>query len=249
MRRLDTNYSTLVWSDDGTQLTKSRPAGDDPRRRYRNELRVNRVLNQHPPPVRTPRLLAADRRMRSLTFEALPGEPLGPKYPSNLAPGDVDTMLGLARALRPYDLPRRRWMRRLLTERRLALAARLDLLDAGEAEALADLARTHHRRLRFGHGDLVVRNVLRHGEDVALIDWEWAGLYPAGYDEALLWFSLQDLEGGRLRVERAATVEEPAFLLSALVIELWHLQWYVGAEFRARHLADAATSSCGRLLA
>jgi aminoglycoside phosphotransferase (APT) family kinase protein len=146
-------------------------------------------------------------------------------------------MLDLGRALRPYNPPRRRWMRRLNTVRRLARATRLGLLDAPEAEALTAVARLHHRRLRFAHGDLVVRNVLRHRDGLALIDWEWAGLYPAGYDEALLWFSLQDLEGGRARVEQAATVDEAAFLLSALVIELWHLQWYVGPEFRARHVA------------
>jgi hypothetical protein len=237
MRRLETNYSTLEWSADETRVTKLRPPSDDAGRRFRNEWRVNRMLTGHRPPVRTPALVASDTRARRLTFEALPGEPIGPKYPSDLTPADVDAVLHLARALRPYNPPRRRWMRRLHTERRLASAARLGLLDADHAAALITLARIHHRRLRFAHGDLVVRNVLRHNNDVALIDWEWAGLYPAGYDEAILWFSLQDLEGGRDRVERAVTVSEPSFLLSALVIELWHLQWYISTEFRARHLA------------
>jgi len=237
VRRLETNYSSLVWSADGSQVTKSRPVGNDARRRYENEVRVNRLLNEHRPPVATPRLLAADRRTRGLTFEAFPGEPIGPKYPSDLTPADIDTVLDLARALRRYNPPRRRWMRRLNTERRLGLAARLGVLDPRDADALTALARKHHRRLRFAHGDLVVRNVLRDGTDVALIDWEWAGLYPAGYDDAILWFSLQDLEGGRARVEQAVAVDEVSFLLSTLVIELWHLQWYISAEFRARHVA------------
>jgi hypothetical protein len=237
MRRLETNYSTLVWSADGSQVAKSRPPSHDARRRFRNEMRVNRMLTACPPPVRTPVLLDYETRTRSLTFAALPGEPIGPKYPRDLPAADIDAVLGLARALRQYNPPRRRWMRRLNTEHRLALAPRFGVLDGRDAGALAGLARRHHTRLRFAHGDLVVRNVLRQGADVALIDWEWAGLYPAGYDDAIFWFSLQDVDGGRARVEQAVVVDEASFLLSALVIELWHLQWYVPAEFRARHLA------------
>ncbi len=246
--RLETNYSTLVWSADGSHVTKTRPPSHDAVRRFRNELRVNRMLNGHAPPVPTPRLLDSETRTRSLTFAAFSGEPIGPKYPSDLTPADIDTVLDLARTLRRYNPPRRRWMRRLNTEHRLALAARRGVLDARDADALAGSARRHHTRLRLAHGDLVVRNVLRRGADVALIDWEWAGLYPAGYDEAFLWFSLQDQEGGRARVERAVVVDEASFLLSALVIELWHLQWYVPEEFRARHIRTR-DELVGRLLA
>jgi aminoglycoside phosphotransferase (APT) family kinase protein len=133
------------------------------------------------------------------------------------------------------------------TEPRLALAARHGLLDACETRALVALARRHHRTLHFAHGDLVPRNVLRADEVMTLIDWEWAGLHPRGYDEAFLWFSLQDVDGGRAHVERGATVDEAPFLLSALIIELWHLQWYVGAEFRFRHL-ETRDHLVGRLL-
>jgi Ser/Thr protein kinase RdoA (MazF antagonist) len=186
--------------------------------------------------VLTAALLDDDPHTRALTFTALPGEPLGSKYPADLAPADIDTILGLGRALVPYD-PRRRWFRRLRTARRLAVAVRSGLLEPAAAAALATIAESHHRRLRFAHGDLTARNVLRAGDDIALIDWEWAGLYPPGYDEAFLWFSLHDVEGGRAHVERNVTTSEPSFLLSALLIELLHLQWYIPSEFRARHLA------------
>jgi hypothetical protein len=247
VRRLETNYSTLVWSPDGTRVTKSRPPGDYPTRRYRNERRVNTLLDRYPPPVPTPRLLAADRRTRSLTFEAIPGEPLGPKYPTDLSTEAIDTMLAFARALRPFNPRPRRWFRRLQTERRLESAACLGLVETDAVDDLVALARRHHRKLRFAHGDLVVRNALRHGDDVALIDWEWAGLHPPGYDEAFLWFSLQDVAGGRAHVEHAATVDETSFLLSALVIELWHLRWYVTDAFRPVHL-ETRDDLVGRLL-
>jgi thiamine kinase-like enzyme len=91
--------------------------------------------------------------------------------------------------------------------------------------------------LSFGHGDLTARNVMAGEGPATLIDWEWAGLYPDGYELAFLWYSLVDAEHGRARVEAQLDTDETAFLLSALLIQLWHLQWYVPAQFRDKHLA------------
>ena len=243
VRRLETTYTTLVWTPDGSQLTKSRPPGSYTRRRFKNELRINRLLSVQKPPVVTAALVAHDVQTRSLTFEALAGDPVGPKYPEQIADADIDAIVALARDLEPYN-PRRRWLRRIESARRFALARNIGLIGEREAAALIELARRHHKKLRFAHGDLTARNVLRCDPHVApddweyaLIDWEWAGLYPEGYDTAFLWFSLIDTEGGRARVERSVNVEEPAFLLCALLIELWHLQWYIPAEFQTTHLA------------
>jgi Ser/Thr protein kinase RdoA (MazF antagonist) len=241
VRRIDTNYSTLVWSADGRSVTKARPPGDGVRDRFTNELRVNRMLlADPPPPVGAPALVAHDVRIRSLTFVAVPGEPLGPKYPSDLPADDIAAVAGLAGRLAGYH-PRRRWFRRLNSARRIEHARRSGLLDDGGASRLTDLASRVHTRRRFGHGDLTARNVLRHDGGLALIDWEWAGLYPPGYDLAFLWFSLGDIDGGRAEVERCAAavgVDGAGFLLSALLIQLWHLRWFVAQpEFRARHLA------------
>ena len=236
MRRLETTYSTLVWSADGSQVTKSRPPGDYPRRRFKNELRINRLLVAEKPPVFTAALVAHEVQSRSLTFEALPGAPLGPKYAQELAGSDIDAILAMARELERYR-PKRRWLRRIEPARRLALARNIGLLDNRDATAL--IALTHQRpgRLRFAHGDLTARNVLRGDGDLTLIDWEWAGLYPEAYDAAFLWYSLGEVEGGRGRVERSFIGDTQRLLLSALLIELWHLQWYVPREFEQRHLA------------
>ena len=76
---------------------------------------------------------------------------------------------------------------------------------------------------------------------LALIDWEWAGLHPPGYDLAFLWYSLVDVPGAAARVEHIARdragLDGPTFLLSALLIELWHLQWYLPAELQPKHRA------------
>ena len=236
MRRLETTYSTLVWAPDGSRVTKSRPSGGDARRRFINELRVNRLLTTEKPPVPTPALLAHNVREQSLTFEAFPGSPLGPKYPQDLAAAEIEAILGLGRDLGAYN-PRRRWLRRFNAARRLVMARNAGLIDDDQMPSLMELAQQRHRTLRFAHGDLTARNVLRYGDEIALIDWEWAGLYPPGYDAAFLWFSLGEVSGGRGHVESSVPVDETSFLLCALLIELWHLQWYIPPEFRKPHLA------------
>lgn len=242
MRRLVTSYSTLDWSADGALVTKVRPGAPDARRRFRNELRVNRLLVDRRPPVPTPRLVGHDVQRRRLTFEAFAGEPLGPKYPHRLAPTQVDAIVDLAGRLGSYR-PQRRWFRRIDPVRRLHLARGAGLLDDAQLSGLLPLAGRLRGALRFAHGDVTARNVLSGDGSLALIDWEWAGLYPPGYDLAFLWYSLVDLAAARVQVERHAPalagvgVDEPTFLLNALLVVLWHLHWYLSAEFRPKHEA------------
>ena len=70
-----------------------------------------------------------------------------------------------------------------------------------------------------------------------LLDWEWAGLYPDGYDLAFLWFVLIDLPDARSVVEGRIRTDPTVFWLSALLIELLHLEWIQG-EFRPHHEAS-----------
>jgi len=235
VERLITTYSALEWSSDEALVTKTRAPSTDGRRRFRNELRVNRLLRAYPPPVLTPALVGHDVQRRSLTFTAVKGEPLGPKYPIDLRLEQVDSLADIGRRLRRFQ-PERRWFRRLDSVRRLQNAHHAGLLDGDQASDLIALARATHRRARFAHGDLTARNVLDGPIGLTLIDWEWAGLYPEGYELAFLWFSLVEVEGGRARVEALADCDERAFLLSALLVQLWHLQWYVPQEFRDKHL-------------
>ena len=234
--RLETAYSTIAWSPDGERVIKTRLGTADARRRFRNELRVNRLLHASPPPVPTPALVARDVSRRSLTFVAVPGDPVGPKYPAALSTEQIDAIADLGRRLGPFN-PHRRWMRRLNSAHRLTMAFRAGLLTGDQTAGLITVARRAHTRLQFAHGDLTARNVMRGSEGMTLIDWEWAGLYPDGYELAFFWFSLVDVEGGRARIEAQVGTGQAAFLLSALLVQLWHLQWYVPVEFHAKHLA------------
>lgn len=235
-RRESSTYSLVEWSDDGRELEKVRLPRHDAMPRFRYEVRINQLLVRSPPPVRTARLLGHDRRRLSLTFEALQGVPLGPKYPEHLAADGIDAAVTLGEELAAFR-PHARWMRRLRSSRRLDLAHRHGLLSDAELAGLRGVGARAHTRRQFAHGDLTARNVLAlNGGGIALIDWEWAGLYPPGYDLAFLWFSLGDMPSGRDRVEARVQPTGSGFLLSALLIQLWHLQWYVPPSFLQRHL-------------
>jgi hypothetical protein len=229
---LTTTYSTIEWSADGCDVTKQRLPRHDAVRRHRYESRVNQLLGREPPPVPIARLLAHDRR--TLKFEAIRGVPLGPKYPESLDNDGVAAMIDLGQRLRSYQ-PRARWMRSFRSARRIELAGRHGLLTAPECNALQLVAGRVHTRRCFSHGDLTARNILVSDGELVLIDWEWAGLYPPEYDLAFLWFSLVDVPNARALVEsRVSSMDR--LLLSALLIQLWHLQWYTSANFRGRHL-------------
>ena len=173
-----------------------------------------------------------------MTFEAVDGAPLGPKFPTSLPGPEVDGLINLALALDNYR-PRRRWFRRLYIDHRLSLHHRSGLLSGADAAALTGLARRPGFKWRFAHGDITARNVLpdTKGRSV-LIDWEWAGLYPAGYELAFLWLSLGDVPGARAKVEAAVPRSyQTGFLLSATLVQLLHLQMWLRRPhpLRARH--------------
>lgn len=228
-----TPKAELTWSPDGSTVTKRfvplPPDGllGTQQLAFANEARVNRLLRDAPPPVPAPALLAVDRGRRTLTFEAVDGEPVGPKFPDGLGDEDSEELVGLATAMERYR-PRRRWLRRFPLERRLRLHVGAGVLTGEDAEMIRSAAALDRSRWSFGHGDITARNVLRRGDGrLVLIDWEWAGLHPPLYDLAFLWFSLAQVEEARHRA--AAGVpdgQRRRFLVSVVLIELLHLNMW-----------------------
>jgi tRNA A-37 threonylcarbamoyl transferase component Bud32 len=205
--RLVTTYSTVDWSADDSLVTKTRPKAPDARRRFRNELQVNRLLLSERASIRTPALVDFDVQHRRLTFEAVRGETLGPKYPTELSELEIVEMVELARSLQQSN-PSRRWLRAFDSAVRLRSAQRVGLLTMTQANALHAIAQREHRTLFFAHGDITSRNVMTSPQGLTVIDWEWAGLYPKHYDLAFLWFSLVDVRGGRQLLE--AIIGQPS---------------------------------------
>ena len=229
-RTVEGSGCTLTWSPDGRTVHKRydrlRWAYLGPRHSpFERERRVGLLLRRHPPPVRHARLLDVDHRTLTLRYEAIDGEPLGPKFPLEAAPGDVPDLLALTLGLRGFRPPAP-FLRRFDLARRLDAAVRIGALRADVAAAVRRQARDDPPVITFGHGDITARNVLREAAtgEAVLIDWEWAGRYPRPWDLAFLWFSLVDLPGGRAEVEAAVPPDDEAwFWRSALLVQLLHL--------------------------
>lgn len=224
--RVETHRSVLTSDDAGRVVKRHRPSATGGRSQMLYELRVNRLLARHRPPVATPRLLSGDRRTGTLVFTHVDGDPVGPKYPLELTDGALMAMIGFARALPDYR-PRPRWLRRLAMTSRFRDAAAAGVISPHDATALRDLQAATPLRWTFAHADITPRNVLAGREGFVLIDWEWAGLYPAAHDLAFLWFVLVDLPAARAVVERAVPAGDLAsFRLCALATSLWHLTFW-----------------------
>jgi hypothetical protein len=195
------------------------------------------LLRRSPPPVPVARLVGVDRPRLTLRFEAVAGEPLGPKFPVSITDGDVETLITLGRRMAQYH-PRAPFGRRFDPGRRLALARTHGLIDTTTADALAFKFRRDRPRFVFAHGDITARNVLR-GECAVLIDWEWSGWYPRGWDLAFSWFSFIDVPSARAAIEAAVDQQDRRwFWRSALLIQLLHLclpGLGPASPFRANH--------------
>lgn len=238
---------TLVWSDDGRTVEKRYDrrswmflgARHDP---WDVERRVGSLLRRQPPGVPVARLIGVDRRRVALRFEAIEGAPLGPKFPfpEDLAAGDVADLVGLARAMGRYR-PHAPFTGRFDLTRRLRRAVEAGALTAEVAATMTRQALDDPPVIVFGHGDITAHNVVRSavtGEAV-LMDWEWAGRYPRGWDLAFLWLSLIDVPGARAEVEAAVPREDVAwFWRSALLVQVLHLALFglrPGMPFRPAH--------------
>lgn len=235
---------TIVWSPDG-QLVEKRYDRmwwwflDHRHDKFDRERRVGMLLRREPPPVRVARLVRADRRNRTLQFEAVDGSPFGPKFPLELVASELDSLIEVAAAMATYT-PRASFAARFDLRRRVRRAVQAGDLSADSAALLLVQAANDPPVMVFGHGDITARNVLKSPDGAAvLIDWEWAGLYPRGWDLAFLWFSAVDVPGARERVQAAVSPrDEPWFWRSALLIQLLHLSLrglVVGSAFREKH--------------
>lgn len=233
VRAVEGSGCTVTWSADGRTVDKRyhqrhRSFLGQRHDAFERERRVGLLLTRHPPPLPHARLLAADHRSRTLRFEAIAGEPLGPKFPLEAHPDDIAGLIGLARSLAPYR-PAAPFLRRFDLARRLATAVRAGAVRPEVAAEVRRQALADPPVLVVGHGDITARNVLRDtaSTGLVLIDWEWAGRHPRPWDLAFLWFTLVDVAGGRAQVEAAVPAADEAwFWRSALLVQLLHLSMF-----------------------
>jgi hypothetical protein len=177
----------------------------------RREIAIYRAFAATPPAFRAPRLVAADEELGVLVIERLPGPPLAthrrPRVPPT--PEDVAALVELRAqiatwpgALPPEPLRSpgagRRIAERLLEDPAaprawfhdgVARCAARGILTADVA-ARIDGALAAHPAIAPSHGDLLLRNAIRDGDRIGLVDWECAGMHLEDWDLALLWIQL-----------------------------------------------------------
>ena len=186
-------------------------------RLFAREIENYELFELTPPPVRVPRLVAADPTQKLLIIEAVDGLPLATdRYPASeparnhllsvIATADVlgrwRKAPGSTREQERGDvtLPGEPDVTEWYVDRIRRAAGEGDFLPPREADALLAVARQGGVIGEFAHGDLLLTNVLA-GPEIVLIDWEYGGEFIAGWDLAVLWTICQDHSSARSLIE------------------------------------------------
>ncbi len=172
------------------------------REHFRREIEAYRLFEETPPPVRVPRLVAADQGRAVLVVERLFGRPVAEeRHPASAIPSGE--LAGAFTQLRRLNAWRPEWGGpwRVEYAPRIERAHRQRLLDGRDRAAVLALAERAAGQYEFAHGDLVLNNVLKIEGGFGFVDWAAAGEYLPGFDLAQLWVLLGDLHGPRLVVE------------------------------------------------
>ncbi|GLF96948.1 aminoglycoside phosphotransferase family protein [Streptomyces yaizuensis] len=230
--------------------------------RFRHEIAVYRTFVRHRPPVRVPRLIAADPENCTLVIERMPGRPAGlSRHPAEAPPrADAAAVLTAVTRLNQWRPPAELFDRPLDYASRITRYHELGLFtdrDLGDLQKLLHgLAQSGGRQGigQFCHGDALLSNVLLSPAGPVLVDWEHAGWYLPGYDLATLWSVLGDAPAARRRVSQAAQLAGPdardAFLVNLMLVLTREIRTYETAVQRTmREAAPSAPLSASGLSA
>lgn len=216
--------------------------------RFRHEIAAYRAFVRHRPPVRVPRLIAADPDACALVIERVPGRVAAARrHPIESPPrGDLRAVIGSFSRIgrwqppaalfeRPVDYPARiiRFHEQgLLTDRDLGDLQKL-------LHGLAHPAGPDGRRSvswQFCHGDALLTNVMLGPTGASLVDWEYAGWYLPGYDLATLWSVLGEAPMARRQISQLAQEGGPAardaFLVNLMLVLTREIRTYETAVQR-----------------
>ncbi|MFJ6215928.1 aminoglycoside phosphotransferase family protein [Streptomyces sp. NPDC092296] len=197
---------------------------------FRREVAAYRTFVRHRPPVRLPKLVAADPDRCVLLLERVPGRPASrERHPADApTPGEVRAVLGSIRTLNLWRPPTG-FHRPLDYATEIARYHALGLLtdrDTGDLQQLLHgLAHVPHQ---FCHGDALLSNVVLAPSGPVLVDWERAGWYLPGYDLAVLWSVLSGDTAARRQISQLAqapgTVLRDAFLVNLILVLMRELR-------------------------
>lgn len=197
--------------------------------RCRREIAAYRTFVRHRPPVRVPRLIAADPHRCTLVIELVPGRVAGPSRSLAAPPSAADlraTLTAVCR-LNLWQPPHGAFGEVINYPARVARFHALGLLtdrDAGDLQALLHGLGTRGRQepQQFCHGGALLSNVLLAPAGPVLVGWDAAGWYLPGYDLANLWVALGEAPLTRRQISQTAQLTgrqgRDAFLVNLVLI-------------------------------
>ncbi|MCX5144810.1 MULTISPECIES: aminoglycoside phosphotransferase family protein [unclassified Streptomyces] len=211
--------------------------------RFRHEIAAYRAFVRHRPPVRVPRLIAADPENCTLVIERMPGRVAAlTRHPSEAPPrADLRAVLGAVSRVNAWRPPSGLFDAPLDYAARIARYHELGLFtdrDLGDLQKLLHgLAGGRQGMGQFCHGDALLSNILLSPTGPVLVDWEHAGWYLPGYDLATLWAVLGDAPVARRQISQLAQVAGPAardaFLVNLMLVLTREIRTYETAVQRA----------------
>ncbi|MFF1482693.1 aminoglycoside phosphotransferase family protein [Streptomyces sp. NPDC058301] len=222
--------------------------------RFRHEIAAYRAFVRHRPPVRVPRLIAADPDNCTLVIERMPGRAAAlSRHPVEAPPrADVRAALGAIGRVNAWRPPAEMFTRPLEYAQRIARYHELGLFTDRDLSDLQKLLHglAHSGRpvaWQFSHGEALLTNILLSPAGPVLVDWEHAGWYLPGYDLATLWAVLGDAPVARRQISQAAQAAGPAardaFLVNLMLVLTREIRTYETAVQRT--MRESTPSGAG----
>ncbi|MET9107336.1 aminoglycoside phosphotransferase family protein [Streptomyces zhihengii] len=223
--------------------------------RLRHEIASYRAFVRHRPPVRAPRLIAADPENCTLVIERMPGRPAAlTRHPLEAPPrADLRAVLGAVVRLNSWRPPAGMFDAPLDYGSRISRYHELGLFtdrDLGDLQKLLHgVAQAGGRQGmgQFCHGDALLSNILLSPTGPVLVDWEHAGWYLPGYDLATLWSVLGDAPMARRQISQLAQQQGPAardaFLVNLMLVLTREIRTYETAVQRTMREASPVTAA------
>ncbi|SFD08212.1 aminoglycoside phosphotransferase family protein [Streptomyces aidingensis] len=219
--------------------------------RMRQEIAMYRTFVRHRPPVRAPRLIAADPGTGTLVMEYVPGRPAAARRHPETPPAapDLRAVLGAVHRLNRWQPPAETFAPAIGYPARIARYHGQGLLtdrDVSDLQTLLHgLCARGRRELprQFCHGGAVPANVLLAPGGPVLVSWDAAGWYLPGYDLATLWAVLGDAPAARRQISQAAQLAGPesrdGFLVNLMLVLTREMRLCEQAVQRAMRAPEA----------
>ncbi|GAA2371293.1 phosphotransferase [Streptomyces carpaticus] len=227
--------------------------------RTRKEIAAYRSFVRHRPPVRVPKLVAADPHSCTLVTEFIPGRPAGtvrhPLSPPSVT--DQRALLGSLVRLGQWRPPAGAFDDAVNYPAQLARYHALGLLTDRDIDDLQALLhglrglRDPGQELprQFCHGEALVSSVVLSPTGPVLVGWDAAGWYLPGYDLATLWACLGDAPQARRQISQTAQSSGPAgrdaFLVNLMLILTREIRICEEAVHRAMRAAPGPATAGG----